>query len=126
MFRLRYPVEFKPFSYQLHRRGFPIHVIAEAIGASTRTVHRWIVEIRRAKLTMKGWVRKRPSRTGFNYLAPHLRGKIKLWGRLPWEHTHLVQSAKQCFQRLLRWIYFRDHLNGYLDLEACLKGEEPP
>ena len=123
---VRYPAEFKPFAYHLHRRGFKIQVISEAIGASTRTVWRWILEIRGSKLSMKGWQRKRPQRWGYRYMAPHLRGKIKLFGRLPYEHQSLVARAKEAFMRLLRWLYFRDKLGGYLDLEACLRGEEPP
>jgi hypothetical protein len=120
-----YPVEFKSFAYLLNKRGFGIHVLAEAIGASTRTVHKWVVEIRGSLKGMSGWVRKRKQRMGYSYIAPHLRGKIKLWGRLPHEHSFMVAKARECFQRLLRWIYFRDH-HGYLDLYACLRGEEPP
>jgi len=123
---VRYPLEFKPFAYHLNRRGYGIHVIAEAIGASTRTVHRWIIEVRGSLKGMRGWRRKLPSRLPCNYIAPHLKGKIKLWGRLPKEHQHLVASVKQAFMRLCRWLYFRDKEGGYLDLEACLRGEEPP
>jgi len=119
---IRYPSQFKSFAFKLHYIGVPTYVIARALGCSTKTVWKWVVTLRDGhKVTRRGWRRKYPNRFGVP-IEPHLKGKIKAHG-LPRDGT--VQRVREAFQRLLRWIHFME-AGGYLDLEACLRGEEPP
>jgi hypothetical protein len=120
---IRYPSEFKSFSVILNRRYLVrSYEIAEALGCSTRTVWKWIVSAREnRKLSRKGWRRRYLNAVG-GYVEPHVRGKIKPWGR---PHAGSTELIREAYRRLLRWIWFRRN-GGFLDLEACARGEEPP
>jgi biotin synthase-related radical SAM superfamily protein len=117
----RYPHEFKHFAIALNRRRVGTQIIAQALGCSTKTVWKWIVNYR-GKLGRHHWVRKRAG----GYVEIRFRGKIKHFGRSMIEHRWLVNNIKECFMRLVRWIYYRDVLGGELDMQACMDGEEPP
>jgi hypothetical protein len=125
---IRYPPEFKSFAFTLRSRyRIPVHIIAGALGCSTRTVWKWIVACRDGqKLSRRGWRRKYANMYGA-LIEPALRRvvKIKPWGKHPAHVQHTIEMVREAFRRLLRWIHFRDS-GGYLDLIACAEGEEPP
>jgi hypothetical protein len=124
----RYPPEFKSFGFLLrYRYSIPVYITAEALGCSTRTVWKWIVGCRGGmKISRRGWRRRYTNMLGAP-VEPHLRRmvKIKPWGRHPAFRQYTVEMVREAFRRLLRWIHFRDS-GGYLDLQACADGDEPP
>jgi len=111
---MRYPLEFKYLSYKLNQKGVGTHVIAKTIGCSSKTVWNWVVAFRGGKkLTRKGWARRRGDLLSQRWFR---EGKIKF----------TVRAIGECFQRLVRWMFFRDYQGGWLDWDAILAGEEPP
>jgi len=104
---LTYSGEFKAVSFILyHRHRVRVHHIAQVIGASTKTVWTWIVRLRRGlKLGRRGWIRRKNS--------------------VPFMYSIGAVRLAKVFQALIRWMRYRAN-GGSLDLDAVLRGEEPP
>ena len=99
----RYAPEVKSFSFILHRRGVRSYVIARALGASTRSVCKWINDIRGSPLGL------RAKRIRKNYPFDTYPTKVH-----------------NAFARLARWLVFRSKSGWMENLEKIASGVEPP
>lgn len=102
-----------------------IHWIAEALGASTHTVHTWIISFRDGrKIGMHKWPRRMKGRvhSRWGYLEPRFKGKI-IRNLLP---SFTVNRVLDAFRRLARWLSFRNEHGWMVSLDDIASGVEPP
>jgi len=118
--------EVRAFISALYGRGFRIHEIAKAWEVSTRTVWLTLVKVRGGRRLGKN---RSPARRP---LSPDVLVERRVVGGW-WERKvktiryskHRLHFLRAALALLLRWLSYRER-GGHLDLEAALRGEEPP
>jgi len=102
----KYIPEVKAVVIRLYNHDYKTHIISRGWkltgnhGLSTKTISNWIKKVK------------------IHSPINSVRRRIKnTWAS--------VSHVKIIFENLVRWLRFRDK-GGYLDLDACLRGERPP
>jgi len=106
-----YPKEWhgaiRTFIIKAYRKGFRTYEISEALGISTRTVHKTIIKWRNGKkITMRGWKRRLP-----RYLRlTCVRTGVKI---------KRIKEIQKLFMNLISWLQNSD----ILDFDAIMRGK---
>ena len=106
-----YPKEWhgaiRTFIIKAYKKKFKIHEISEALGVSTRTVHKVIIKWRNGKrLTMKGWRRRYPKY--LRLTCVRICVKIKR-----------IKEVQRLFMNLVDWLQNAE----ILDFDAIMRGK---
>ena len=107
----RYRKEFKAFAVFLHKNYYVrTYEIAQALGCSTRTVWKWILDYR---------LGNKLSRKGKRIRSDKYLKNVKI--------NYRINKIRQAFQNLLLWLNAKIlHPELELNLFAIAEGERPP